>query len=256
VLLWTAARCLPAAPAAEWLDVPTGDGPIGADWPARWCAAVGAPLHADPNGGLLPDLAPLPGADALDVAVRDFYLHTARFSLRLRARWTPGAAAVRWLWARLYARRWRQFDLPRHSDEPLSNEILVSGAPDACQWWVRRYPDERVLYVSRYEWVPVDGAPHVRITFPVPGGAWVVLFRPEIRGSGLVLTESGGRPGGPGLYLVPRGGVPRYVALLREEIAVTSADGGAFATHQFRLLGWTFLTLAYDLELSAATGTA
>jgi hypothetical protein len=262
--LWAAVRVLPAV-RADWLDVPCGEGRIGPDWPWAWAARVGAPIERDPDGGLVRDLGALGGGDRTDPTVRQFYEHTARFRLAVRARWLPGMRWVAAVWARAVARRWGQLDLPLGGDEVPTNEILRTGAPDPCQWWVRRYAEAgRAMYVSRYEVVriPSEPAPVVRITFPVPGGAWVVVFRVVHDGDAFVLTEDGGRPGGPGLYLVPTGGPGRYVRALREEIRVEPmpegpGPTGCRASHRLWLCGVRFLTLDYDLPTSEATrGTA
>jgi hypothetical protein len=256
-VLWGLSRLFPAAPPTPWLDVPTGDGAIGPDWPARWTGGLGASFQREPDGGLLPDMSVIRGAEALHPLVRAFYEHTGRFSLAVQPGWGPGMRLGGWLWAVLFARRWGQLELPTVA-EPLSNEIYASGAPDVCRWWVRQYADRRVLYVSRYELVSVVGEPDVcaRITFPVPGGAWVVLFRIVVDGDALVLTEDGGRPGGPGCYLLRTGRPARYVRANREEIRVSPTDDGCRAVHRLWFLGIPFLTLSYELPLSEARGDA
>ncbi len=248
-LLWIVARAFPKVAHRPWLDVPTGEGPIGPEWPRRWAAARGSTLARDPEGGLIRDLSSLARAERIDPRIRTFYEHTARYPMRVEPRWRAGFGWAGRAWVSVFARRWGQFNLPTSADAPLSNEIYASGPPDPCQWWVRRYPDDRALYVSRYDVVSVDGEPDpcVRITFPVPGGAWVVLFRVALDGSTLVLTEDGGMSGGPGLYLVPRGGTARYVASFREEIRVLTTETGCRAEHRMWFFGLRVVTLAYDL---------
>jgi hypothetical protein len=189
--------------------------------------------------------------------VREFYEHTARFELGVTPRWSAPFRLAARLFVAAYAGRWGQLELPA-GPAPLSNEILALGdhGRDGTLW-VRRYEEgDRTLYVSRYDVVGVHGEPHVRISFPVPGGAWVVLFRVVQRGGGILLTEDGGPPAG--LYLLPADGPARYVAWLREEIEVVPTDRGAWAEHRFRWWGLRFLTLGYALpEASSATaGTA
>ena len=249
-LLWAVVGWLPAAPWADWLAVPVGDDRIGPGWPARRATALGTTLRADPDGGLLPEVSALPGADRIHPRVLDFYAHTARYALEVEPRWWPGLRIAGRIWARLFARRWGQLELPMAAGEPLSNEIFVSGAPDPCRWWVRRYADGRTLYVSHYQIVDVDSEPEacVRIAFPVPGGAWVVLFRVACDGDALVLTEAGGRAGGPGLYLVRADGRAFYVRAFREEIRVAPDGDGSRAVHRFWLFGLPFLSLGYVLS--------
>lgn len=250
-LAWALSAVLPGVAAAPWLDVPTGDGPIGPEWPARRAAEIGAPYARDAEGGLIPDFSRVPGAADTHPDVRELYEHTGKFDLSVDPRWTPGFGIGARVWSALFARRWGQLDLPLRGDTALTNEIWRSGAPDPAQWWVRRYPDGRTLYVSRYDLVDVPGQPDrcVRITFPVPGGAWVVLFRVAHEGGAFVLTEEGGTPGGPGLYLVRRGGPARYVRAFREEIRVTPAPDGCRATHRMWVFGVPVATLAYRLPV-------
>jgi hypothetical protein len=248
-LLWALAGLLPAAPAATWLDVPLGEGTIGPEWPQRRAIARGAAIAPAPDGGLIPDLSVLGHADRVHPLVRLFYEHTARFALAVDPRWTPGFALGGWRWSALYARRWGQLSLPLAAGVPLTNEIYSS---EGGQWWVRRYPDDRALYVSRYEVIAIDGQPDpcVRIAFPVPGGAWVVLFRVVHDGAALVLTEDGGTAGGPGLYLLRTGRPPRYFRAFREEIRVFPTHRGCRAVHRMWLAGMPLVALNYELPVA------
>lgn len=262
-LLWWAARLFPRAHPTESRPpvlegVPLGGAaPIGPDWPIDYARRQGTTATRAPDGGLLPGLTALRSIDLRDVpeVVQQFYLHTARFSLALQPRWRWGLRGLGGLWARGWARRWGQLELPTAA-APLTNELWDAGGLGTL--WVRRYceldgtPTSRALYVSRYDVVEGPTEPLVRIAFPVPGGAWVVLFRVTETPGGLVLTERGGRAGGAGFYLVPDRGAARYVAALREEITVVEAPEGARAEHTFRWWGLHFLTLAYELPSSEA----
>lgn len=252
-LFWTAARLFPAVASAPWISgAVRGEGDrIGADWPRRHAAALGLTLRETPDRGLIPDLSRLDGPTfstaSVPAMVRRFYEQTGRFDIELDARWQPpfrwGAAA----WGRLFTRRWGQLELPSDPSTPLTHEVYTLE-PTLGPFWVRRYPGtDRALYVSRYDVVDVPGRadPHLRIVFPVPGGAWMVLFAAALTEDGLVLTEDGGVPGGPGLYLVPSGAPARYVAFLREEITVRGTPDGLSAVHTFTVFGLRILTLSY-----------
>ncbi len=234
-LIWAAARLLPAVDPAPW-QAPLQGGPTPIDGP-------------DPDAGLLPDLAAL-GVTEADPAVRSFFAHTARFELPVEVAWRgPVPRALAWLWARLFARRWGQLELPTKSGAALTNDVFPdrSGA-----WWARRYVGtRRALYRARFDVVPVAGerSPRVRVQFPVPGGAWVVLFGARGEGVGGVALVEEGRA--DGLYLVPRSGCPRFVRVVREAIVVVPADDGVRATHTFVVLGATVLTLTYAVRGAA-----
>ena len=256
-LLWWGARLFPAAPAAAWLDaVPRGKGPIGPSWPARHAAERGLALVPAPDGGLVPDLGALSHVGPVHPRIRAFYEHTARFALSIDVRWRGPLHLAAAVWAAGWGRRWGQLELPAASDVALTNEVFALQDGDRAEGtlWLRCYAGtDRALYVSRYDVVAIDGStePVVRITFPVPGGAWVVVFRAEAWGEGgLLLTEEGGEPGGAGLYLVPDGGPARYVRALREAIAVSATAAGVDAVHTFDLWGVRILELRYGIPLA------
>ena len=206
-----------------------------------------------PEGGLVDDLGKLSHLENLSPRVREFYEHTGRFDLSIDVRWRWPLSVSASVWAWLYGRRWGQLELPAASDVELTNEIFALGEDGTL--WLRRYAGTpRALYISRYDIVRIDDEAHpvIRITFPVPGGAWVVVFRAEpLDGGGLLLTESAGRPGGAGLYVVPSEGAPRYVRALREAIAVRETPTGVDASHTFDLFGIRILELRYGIPLTA-----
>ncbi|TVQ94933.1 MAG: hypothetical protein EA397_00320 [Deltaproteobacteria bacterium] len=251
-LHWVFARLLPAVDVDALRDIPMAaeDERIGPSWPARFAASQGEPLRPLPDGGLV-DLARLAGPnvdpEALSQAIVDFYHHTARYSLEVDVRWRfPFSLAVG-IFGALYGRRWGQLELPFRNGSGLTNELFGVGPH---RLWVRCYEGtDRALYVSCYEAasVPSEPDPVVRIAFPIPGGAWAVIFRVVQEGERLVLTERGGRPGGPGLYVVRAGARPRYVRWLREEIEVNPEPGGASARHRLWVFGVLVLTLLYEL---------
>ncbi|HHO49309.1 MAG TPA: hypothetical protein ENK18_00160 [Deltaproteobacteria bacterium] len=250
--MWWWIERLPIVDAPFLADLPrAGPAPIGAGWVAR--GASGPPRRL-PEGGLLPELSTRgPALAALDPELRALYEDTARFSVPVRPRWAILArwGRIAWVWG--FARRWGQLELPTRADPALSNEIYEV---DGARVWVRRYldpagqPTERVLYVARFDsvTVPLEPDPCVRIALPVAGGLWVAIFRAQRSRGRLVLTEAGGSPGGPGLYLVPDGGAPRYLRAFREELELSVVEGGLAAEHRFSLLGWRLLTLSYAIR--------
>lgn len=257
-LLWRGIGCLPIVDAPFLSDLPVaGPAPIG----AGWCGAVGGggePVRLEP-GGLLPDLSARgPALAALDPQIRAFYEETSRFLVPVWPRWSILVRGWVWAWRWGFARRWGQLELPTRDDPALSSEIYDTGG---SRIWVRRYLDERaqptdrVLYVARFDTVvvPLEPEPCVRIALPVAGGVWAAIFRVEGSRGRLRLTQSGGRAAGPGLYLVPDGGAPRYLGAFREELELEVSDGGLIAQHQFMLLGrWCFLALRYVISGSEA----
>ena len=251
--LWICARLFPAVEDADWLaSVPRGTGTIGRSWPERHAAERGLALRSDPEGGLIPDLSALTHLSGTDDRIRQFYEQTARFELSIDVRWRGPVRFGAWLWARLYGRRWGQLELPTVSDVQLTNEVFALGEDGTL--WLRRYAGtDRALYISRYDVVRLTPSSDavVRISFPVPGGAWAVVFRAEsMDGGGLLLTEVGGESGGAGLYLVPSEGPARYVRALREAIAVVPTTEGVDAVHTFDLWGVRILELHYGSPLA------
>lgn len=253
-LFWGLARVFPVAERGPWLDVPTeAVGPVGPDWPARYAARRGGEAVRQPDGGLLADLDRLE-VGALDPMVRDFYAHTARFPLDVGVRWSPGfglgARIGGWLWFD----RWQQLSLPWRT-APMTNQVWRLTGEDPCTMWVRTdRASGRTLYVLRYDVVEAPGlsGPGIRVSFPVPGGAWVVLLDVEaLDGGGLALHERGGVAGGAGLYLVEHQGRARYVRWMREDIAVRPTADGLAAVHRLMLFGWTFLTMTYGVARTA-----
>jgi len=251
-LLWLGTRLLPAVE-APWLDVPVGDGYVGADWPRRHARATGGSLQRLPDGGLLPSMSKQVGddLDALPDTVRHFYEHTGRYDLGLHVDVRLWLRPGLWAWSWLWGRRWGQFDLPARSERDLHLTNEIYGLEDGATYWVRRYEGtDRALYVSRYDVVGVGDQTFVRIGFPVPGGAWLVMFAVEMDGETLVLHNRGGSVGGRGLYLVPPEGQPRYLRHLREEIRVSAVGTGIDAVHRFWLFGLPFLRLSYPITLA------
>lgn len=250
-VFWALARLFPAAPSdapSDMLGGPRGVGRIGAGWVER--QPGGRRL---PDGGLVPDPAAL-GHGELPEPIARFYARTTSLDLRMTCRWNPAFRPAARLWEALYPARWAQLELPAFADTSLTNEVWTWG--EGSRVWIRRYAGtDRVFFLIQYDVVAVQGAPHIRLTFPVPGGAWAVVLRIERHGDRLVLTEAGGAPGGPGLYLLPTGGTPRYVRALREEITLSAVGGALHAVHTFDWWGIRFLTLTYDAPTSG-TGSA
>jgi hypothetical protein len=259
-LLWLVVRLLPAVPLAPWLrDAPLDrrGGPIGAAWPARQAAELGRPLVVDPDLPLI-DLSKVAhiDADALPPMVRAYYAHSGRFRLSVVPRWLGPLWLGVWAYNLLYPRRWGQLELPLRGRVDFDDALSTTGAEHAGPCLVRCYRgSERTLYVSHFDLVDVDGKTQLRITFPVPGGAWVVLLRLAEVPRGLLLTELG-EPSEPlGLYFVPAEGRPRYARGLIEEIAVLAVDGRLAVEHTFDLLGVRILTLHYTVEPCEGSST-
>lgn len=244
-VFWALARLFPAAP-ADGLDGPRGEGRIGPEWVAR--QPGGRRL---PDGGLVPDPGVL-GHGSLAAPIAAFYARTAALHLRMTCRWNPVFRPPARVFEALYPARWGQLEIPPSDAVQLTNEVWTWG--DGERVWVRRYAGtDRAFFVIQYDVVELAGVRYIRLTFPVPGGAWAVLLRLVRDGERLILTEAGGAPGGAGLYLLPTGGIPRYVRALREEITLSSVGGEMHAVHTFDWWGIRFLTLTY---VGASTGSA
>ncbi len=241
-LLWALLALCPPTPRFPWLELRE-----------RGPAPDATP---DPDAGLLPSLQGLAGPtfdpSEIDAFVQTFYVRTARYGLDVHVAWRFGFRHLGGLWTRIWARRWGQLELPMRSGETLTNELIPSAAGT---WWFRRYvANGATMYRSLYAVASVasETNPCVSVHFPIPGGAAVVLFRAHLsEAGGLDLVEDGGKPGGPGLYLIPHDGPARYVRALRESIEVRRTATGLCATHRLAIFGLPFLQLRYDITAAA-----
>lgn len=251
----------------HWLDGPVGDpAGIGSAWIGQHADRVGAGVEADPNGGLLPDLAALarPGFDpgAVSPPLRDFYEHTARFDLDLWTRWSRWAEPGGRVLQALFSDRLRQLSLPLDPLEVaagMDSDVLTlrRGQQHLGTVWQRTLRDTgRTVFGGLYGVVapPLGDGPHVRVVFPLPNGSLTVLLRPSNGPDGrLVLSSRPGGFGADGTYLVvrPDAGPVAWVRRvpLHERFALeVDADGHGRCSHRLALGGAQVLQLRYRMR--------
>jgi len=250
-----------------WLVGPTGPREkIGDDWYEQLASREKLQITASSHAGLLPsfDLLRGPSFDPGNVCrdVRDFYEHTARYSLEA---WSEVTLVMRFfLWALVTfaSRRMQQLNFPISSMElagGMSSEVLeltdVHGTRVYTGWLRRMKSSELVLYAGIYTTAAVPGhdSPCVKVSFPVPLGSSTVFLRPEAQPDGsLKLISQGCRFGDSGFYrLIERGTEHyqvRYLSSLHESFHVYVDKEGVLRTdHRIEYLGLPVMRLHYKI---------
>ena len=252
---------------APWLAGPVGGEVIG-DTPYRDAAeAEGLNLErGSRNGGLIPDFDLLRG-DGFDpslvhTTVRDFYEHTADYAMDVWSQsYFPGKVGL-WLLVTTISRQVNQLNFPLTPLETalgISSEIIMLRRPDGgvryTGWFRELAGENRVLYTGFYmtEVAPNEGAPCVKVVFPMPRGNATVLLRPRTLPSGALTLDSRGRRfGDAGFYRIAEreSGLIRvwHVRTLHEffKIYVDQQDV-LRCDHEVRFWGMPVLRLHYKL---------
>jgi hypothetical protein len=259
-------RGRPVDAATAWATGPTGEERIGPGIYERYAAAEGLRIASDPDGGLLADLAVLDGphfsAGRLDPSIRDFYEHTARWSMDVDVHWRGPLRFFAQTLLYLVSREIEQLNVPLSQGAVsggISSEILPLVAADGTRpytGWLRRFrQDEAVIYAGFYTNVSVPGlaSPHVKVAFPMPKGCTTVVLRPEnVDGAGLRLVSSGRRFGDPGAYRLHGAGRRARVAYVpvHERFDLWAEQDGAVVAcdHRFALWRFEFLLLRYRMQ--------
>ena len=257
------------SPADTWLWGPIG-GPnqVGRTYYAELAREEGLALVAnDEHAGLLPDLAALRGPgfnpDLVNQRIRDFYEHTARYRLRVEARWSLLFLPFGWLLVGVVSRRIAQLNFPvrqRDTAGGMTSEVLrlcdsVTGEAIYSGWLRTQASSGRPVYVGLYGITqpPRESGPCVRVVFPLPFGSSTVLLRPGVdQDASFHLNSNGWRFGQAGYYRIhEESGVrrARYIAALREHFHVwVDPEGVVHAEHDVRFFRILILRLLYVME--------
>lgn len=253
---------------APWLDCPMGPpGRIGAQFYSYLADRENLKIQPAVDAGLLPNFDKLRGPDfnpdKIHSEIRDFYEHTACFSLEA---WSEAALSSRFfLWGltTFVSRRMDQLNFPVSSLElagGMTSEILPmvnSNGKRIHTGWLRRLiSSDRVIYTGLYSVETPAGHsnPCVKVSFPLPFGSATVFLRPEAQPDGsFKLISSGSRFGEPGFYRMveARGEYwrVRYIRTLREFFHVFVDKQGTLRTeHTVKFQGLTPLRLHYKME--------
>ena len=257
-----------------WLIGPFGSpAGIGADFFQKLAEIEGLEvLPPDPHSGLMSSFDALAGSglspSAVSPRVREFYEHTARFSLDVWSQWSGAFRPFGGLLAALFSRRLQQLNVPLRpldTSRGMTSSIVrlrTPGVPDReLVGWVRQNPDSgSAVYVGAYSVVTVPGhsSPCVKVVFPLPNGNATVIMRARVEPEGALVLESAGEQfGDPGFYFLVRASQTeswaRFLRTFRERIRVFVDSEGVLRTdHTFTIWRRTFLELHYRLAQAAA----
>jgi hypothetical protein len=253
---------------------------VGVDYVRDLAAVVGGRYVADaPDVGIVASLDELagPGFDPARVTagVREFYEHTARFSLDIVPEWRTWVRPGYLLYRTAVARPLGHANVPMNQREAQRGVVgrIDTITPDAgddgtatpaMRGWIRSYAETgEPIYVGIYTTYRHDGRGYVSVGFPVPQGSFTATLEPRARpDGGLTLSSRSDLPH-PGHYLsvVGVGGgeggnadpETRELSSLEvhgfaEELQVYERDGELRAEHAFWLFGFPFLTLHYRMR--------
>jgi hypothetical protein len=250
-----------------WLISPTGPSDrIGEHWYAQLAANEGLTIEVSRESGLVACFDDLAGLsfdpNAVCRQVRDFYEHTARYSLEAWSEVTIPMRVFLWGLVTFASRRMQQLNFPVSSLELASGmsseviELAEAGGRRVYTGWLRRMKSSGlVLYAGLYSTAVVPGhdSPCVKVSFPVPRGSSTVFLRPQAAPDGSFrLISQGRRFGDSGFYrLVERDArhyQVRYLRTLHEEFHVYLDPEGVLRTdHSIRYLGLPVMRLHYKI---------
>jgi hypothetical protein len=259
-----------------WLVCPTGPADrIGERWYWQLAEKEHLAIRMSPDCGLVTDFADLHGPSfdpaAVRAEIREFYEHTARFSLEAWSEVTLAMRLFLWTLVTFASRRMQQLNFPVSSMElatGMSSEVIELSAPDGRRCytgWLRRMKSSGlIVYAGLYTTgrLPHFDGPCVKVSFPVPLGSSTVFLRPENASDGaLRLISQGRRFGDCGFYrLIERGPAHyqvRYLKTLHERFHVYVDDEGVVRTdHTIRYLGLPVMRLHYKIVPARRPATA
>lgn len=250
-----------------WLISPAGPAnKIGEHWYEQLAEREHLTICSSSDVGLLPSFDALRGPsfdpDKVSCEVRDFYEHTARYSLEAWSEVTLPMRFFLWGLVTFASRRMQQLNFPVSSMElatGMSSEVIELADGEGKRvytGWLRRMKSSGlVLYAGIYTTgrVPGHDNPCVKVSFPVPLGSSTVFLRPEALPDGsFKLISHGRRFGDPGFYrLLERGAEHyqvRYLSTLHEIFHVYVDKEGVLRTdHNIRYLGLPVMRLHYKI---------
>jgi hypothetical protein len=238
---------------------------VGTGYVARLASILGGRYTADaPDMGIIASLDQLrgPGFDPADVdpLVREFYEHTARFSLDIVPEWHSWVRPGYLLYRTLLARPLGQASVPMNQRQALRgvrgriDTIEVKGR--LIRGWIRSYADtDEPIYIGIYTTYRHNDRGYVSVGFPVPDGSFTATLAPRSRpGGGLILDSRALGDDQVGHYLAfvnpeDSGLAAAVVRGFAERLDVyVSDDGELRAEHAFWVFGIPFLVLQYHMR--------
>jgi hypothetical protein len=243
---------------------------VGTGYVAALATALGGRYTADaPDIGIVGSLDELAGPDfdpaSVHPLVREFYEHTARFSLDIVPEWRTWVRPGYLLYRTLLARPLGQASVPMNQRAALRG---VRGRIDTIETggrlirgWIRSYADtDEPIYIgiyTTYRHNDVSAASgdrgYVSVGFPVPDGSFTATLVPRFRpGGGLILdsrSPGDSQAGHYFSYIDPSTGDLTAAAVrgFAEQLDVYVSDGQLRAEHAFAVFGIPFLVLHYRM---------
>ncbi|MDG4859196.1 hypothetical protein P8605_13695, partial [Streptomyces sp. T-3] len=240
---------------------------VGTDYIRDLADVLGGHYTPDaPDVGIVASLDKLAGPDfdpaQVDPRVREFYEHTARFTLDIEPRWRLWIRPGYLLYRTFVARPLGQANVPMNQREVQRgmrsriDTITTGRAVDEAvtvRGWIRSFTDtDEPIYVGVYTTYRHDDRGYVSVGFPVPQGSFTATLLPRTRpGGGLVLT-SRSTLDQPGHYLTHIAPDTRELTTLAihgftEQLDVYVSADELHAEHAFAVFGIPFLVLHYRL---------
>lgn len=220
-----------------------------------------------PDAGLVPDFDVLTGPDfdaqRADRTVRRFYEKTGLFDLDV---WSESPFPGRlFLWLIVYtvSRTMNQLNFPVFGldlSRGMTSEVIPlrdMHARIVHTGWYRRVRESGVVvYTGFYTTVtpPGHSSACVKVVFPLPRGAAVVVLKPGLDDKGrFTLTSAGSTFGGAGFYRIlerdDRTLKVMHLRSLKEFFTVYRDDRGELrCDHLVQFLGMTMLRLHYRMR--------
>jgi len=263
--------------------VPAGDLPfvvplearsryVGTGYVRELAGVLGGSYVADAaDVGIVASLDELAGPEfdpaGIDSQVREFYEHTARFSLDIVPRWRLWVRPGYLLYRTLLARPLGQASVPMNQREALRGvrgriDTIVLPGDEAVgvRGWIRSFADnDEPIYVGIYTTYRRDGIGYVSVGFPVPQGSFTATLVPRARSDGGLLLTSQAAGDQPGHYLTYVDAETRELTTLAvpgfaEQLDVYVRHGELRAEHAFSVFGFPFLVLHYRMQRKPVTG--
>ncbi|MFC7217421.1 hypothetical protein ACFQLX_04430, partial [Streptomyces polyrhachis] len=245
---------------------------VGTGYVRELAAELGGTYTAgEPDLGIVASLDDLAGPDfdpaRVDARVREFYEHTARFTLDIVPEWRTWVRPAYLLYRTFVARPLGQANVPMNQRETqrgmrsrIDTVTPAKGGAPTVRGWIRSYADtDDPIYVGIYTTYRHGGEGFVSVGFPLPQASFTATLRPSGRPDGglSLSSRAAARADGavdqPGHYLSyvdeESGGLTTLaVHGFAEELDVYVADGELRAEHAFSLFGIPFLVLRYRMS--------
>jgi hypothetical protein len=246
---------------------------VGTGYVKDLAGVLGGTYAADvPDVGIVGSLDELagPGFDPADVdpLVREFYEHTARFTLDIVPEWRLWVRPGYLLYRTLLARPLGQANVPmnqREAQRGVLGRIDTIGLDDqegvvALRGWIRSFADtDEPIYVGIYTTYRDGGRGYVSVGFPLPQASFTATLAPHARAGGGLVLSSESELDHPGHYLTFIDSETRELTAaavhgFSEKLDVFVEDGELRATHAFSVFGLPFLVLRYRMSRKASDG--